>query len=163
MLGMVFVTAGFVIIGIGWNGAASKNLIQTQFPYLLSGGFMGLALVVLGASLWILSTIRSERQVLTGKVDEMISLLSRSLARSGVSTNGATSEGSDDQVVATKDAYHLTGCRVLEGKTGLVTLSVAQAVAEGLAACRVCGPPEPPKQEAEDGGEAKETESADAS
>lgn len=147
VLGMVFVTAGFVVVGLGWNGAASRNLVQTQFPYLLSGGFMGLSLVVLGGALWMLSSIRSERQVLTDKVDEMISLLSRNLARSGVSPNGAASDLPDTQVVATKTSYHVLGCSVLEGKTGLVTLTVAQAVAEGLSACRVCSPPEPPKQE----------------
>ena len=148
VLGMVFVTAGFILMGLAWNGAASKNLIQSQFPYLLSGGLMGLGLVILGATLWMLSAIRGERQVLTEKVDEMIQLLARTLSRSAVSTNGAI-EGGDAQVIATKDAYHLAGCRILEGKTNVTDLTVAQAVAEGLAACRVCSPPVPPQKETE--------------
>jgi hypothetical protein len=149
---MVFVTAGFIIMFLSWNGAASKNLIQSQFPYLLSGGVMGLGLVILGATLWLLSTIRGERQVLTGKVDEMIQLLSRNLLRMGAtSTNGAEGvEGAAGQVIATKDAYHLPGCRLLEGKTSLATLTVEQANVEGLAACRVCSPPTLPKEEVEE-------------
>lgn len=150
ILGLVFVTAGFVLMGVAWNGAASKNLIQAQFPYLLSGGLMGLGLVILGASLWMLSTVRGERQVMSEKVDEMIQLLSRNLARSGASgvssTAVAAADAPDVQVVATKDAYHLAGCRILEGKTGLTPISVAQAVAEGLSACRVCDPPVPPPE-----------------
>jgi hypothetical protein len=146
VLGMIFVTAGFIIAGFAWNGAASKNLIQSQFPYLLSGGIMGLGLIILGATLWMLSTIRGERQVLTEKVDEMIQLLARNLLRSGASPIAASFPGSEDQVVATKDSYHRAGCRVLEGKTNLVTLTVAQAVAEGLATCRVCDPPGPAPQ-----------------
>ena len=147
VLGMVFVTGGFILIGIAWNGAASKNLIQSQFPYLLSGGIMGLALVILGGTLWMLSTIRGERQVLTEKVDEMIQLLARNLARTGAPTTVKSFPGSDQSVVATKDAYHLEGCRILEGKTNLAPLTVAQAIAEGLAACRVCDPPSPPAEE----------------
>lgn len=148
VLGMVFVTGGFIIIGLAWNGAAGKNLVQAQFPYFLSGGVMGLGLIILGATLWMLSTIRGERQVLTSKIDEMIRLLSRNLARTGITPTSASFPGSTDQVVATKDAYHLEGCRVLEGKTDLAPLTVAHAVAEGLAACRVCDPPAPPKDEA---------------
>jgi hypothetical protein len=150
ILGLVFVTAGFVLMGLAWNGAASQNLIQAQFPYLLSGGLMGLALVILGASLWMLSTVRGERQVMSDKVDEMIQLLGRTLARSGAGASSAPANGvevPDVQVIATKDAYHLAGCRILEGKTGLTPITVAQAAAEGLAACRVCEPPIPPPEE----------------
>jgi hypothetical protein len=159
ILGMVFVTLGFIIMFFAWNGAASKNLIQSQFPYLLSGGLMGLSLVILGATLWMLSTIRGERQVMTDKVDEMIRLLSRNLARSGVAAaNGAPAAGDDSTtVVATNDAYHLPGCRVLEGKTNLTPLTLAQAAAEGLAACRVCSPPLPPKEEKQDSTETTAT------
>jgi hypothetical protein len=161
ILGMIFVTVGFILMGLAWNGAAAKNLIQSQFPYLLSGGLMGLALIILGATLWLLSTIRGERQVLTGKVDEMIALLARNLARSGVSTNGAGVDAPEGQVVATKDAYHLAGCKVLEGKTGLTTLTVAQAVAEGLAACRVCSPPEPEQGKDEESPTAEATDATE--
>lgn len=154
VLGMVFVTAGFVLMGLAWNGAASKNLIQSQFPYLLSGGVMGLGLVILGGTLWMLSTIRGERQILTDKVDEMIQLLARNLARTGATVTDPSIPGGTEQVVATNRAYHLPGCRILEGKTNVTTLTVAQALAEGLAACRVCSPPSPPKEEPVDGSEA---------
>jgi hypothetical protein len=137
MLGLAFIVIGFVAIAKAWDGAASRNFVQQQFPYILSGGFMGLALVVTGGLLLFLATLRAERQILTERFEEMARLLSRNLSRLQVSTNGASGE----QVIAGATAYHREGCRVLEGKGDLMTVTLEQAVAEGLVACRVCDPP----------------------
>ena len=146
ILGLTFMTAGVVLIFFGWWGAAGVNLrVDSQFPYLISGGIMGLALVIVGATMLFLSIARAERQVLTEKFDEMAQLLSRNLGRMQIHSNG--SAGSTEQVVAASGAYHLANCRLLEGKQGLMTITVDQAAAEGLDACRVCSPPEVPKKE----------------
>jgi hypothetical protein len=147
ILGLLFLTAGFIAIGLAWNGSASKNFSTGQFPYLISGGVMGLAMVVLGSTLLFLSTIRAERQILTDKWDEMSRLLGRNLSRLGTfSSNGSGESGG--QVIATDDLYHRPDCRILEGKTGLTTISAEQAAAEGLGRCRVCDPPLPaPRKE----------------
>lgn len=139
ILGFVFVTAGFIIIGIAWNGSASINFVQGQVPYLLSGGFLGLGLIITGCSLLLLSSVRAERQVLTDLFSDVSRLLSRNLARASVSSNG--SGDIEGQVVATDSAYHRPDCRVLQGKQGLTTVTVQQADAEGLEPCRVCNPP----------------------
>lgn len=139
ILGFTFVTAGFVIISVAWNGSASINFVPGQMPYLLSGGFLGLGLIVTGCVLLMLSSVRAERQVMTDLFSEMSRLLSRNLARSQFSTNG--SGDMEGQVVATDNAYHRPDCRVLQGKQGLTTVTVQQADAEGLAPCRVCDPP----------------------
>lgn len=146
VLGFIFITGGFVVIGKAWDGAANRNFITGQFPYLLSGGFMGLGLIVTGSTMLFLATVRAERQIVTEKLDETLKLLGRNLARLGYSSNGS---GPSDQVVAGASAYHRPGCRILEGKDGLMSVPVEQAVAEGLAACRVCDPPRPPGAEAE--------------
>ena len=148
LLGFVFITAGFVIIGLAWNGAASRNFITGQFPYLLSGGFMGLALVFTGSTLLFLATIRAEREVMMDRMDEMVRLLGRNLNRLSVSTNGA---GDKRQVVAAESTYHRAECKILQGKNGLSTVTVDQAAAEGLTACRVCSPPVAHKETAEAG------------
>ena len=44
--------AGFVLIGLAWRGAAATLSVPDQLPYLVSGGFAGLALVVTGAGLF---------------------------------------------------------------------------------------------------------------
>lgn len=139
ILGLIFVAVGFVMIGKAWDGAASINFITGQTPYLLSGGFMGLALVITGSTLLFLSTVRAERQIMTDRFDEMITLLSRNLGRLSMSSNG--SSGSQEQVIATHESYHRPDCTVLKGKEGLSTISVQQAAAEELIPCRTCDPP----------------------
>lgn len=141
ILGLTFVTAGFVVIGVAWNGAASINVrVDSQFPYLLSGGALGLGLIITGATLLFLSTVRAERQIMTAKFDEMLTLLGRNLNRLQFSANGAASP--NGQVVAGANVYHLADCRILQGKSGLTSVTVEQAAAEGLKPCRVCNPPE---------------------
>jgi hypothetical protein len=148
-----------VVIGIAWNGAASINVrVDSQFPYLLSGGFLGLGLIITGATLLFLSTVRAERQVVTEKFDEMLTLLGRNLNRLQFSANGAGS--SSGQVVAGANVYHLPDCRILQGKTGLTSVTVEQAAAEGLKPCRVCNPPEVEVDDIAEGGELQEPAAA---
>jgi hypothetical protein len=138
LLGLLFIAGGFVVIGVAWNGAASINLrVDSQFPYLLSGGFAGLGLIVTGSVLLLLSIVRAERMALSSKFDEMTQLLSRNLARQQFSTNGH----SETEVVAGVSVYHRPDCKVLEGKGGLDLIPLEQAAAQGLTPCRVCNPP----------------------
>ncbi|MDP9068063.1 MAG: hypothetical protein M3N53_06930 [Actinomycetota bacterium] len=147
LLGLVFMTAGFVVIGFAWEGSASINFVQGQMPYLLSGGFMGLGLIVTGATLLLLATVRSEREVTSKQFDEMLRLLGRNLNRLSISSNGAGAAGVNGQVVAGATAFHRAECKVLEGKEGLSTVTVEQAEAEGLTPCRVCSPPHTERKE----------------
>ena len=150
LLGLLFIAGGFGVIGKAWDGAAEINFAQGQIPYLLSGGFMGLGLIVTGAALLFLSTVRAERQVLTDRFDQMSILLGRNLSRMQFSSNGSAAAGSNgSQVVAGASVYHRVECKILEGKDGLTTVSIEQADAEGLAPCRVCEPPPPKSVEAE--------------
>jgi hypothetical protein len=148
LVGLVFIVAGFAVIGKAWDGAANINFATGQLPYLLSGGFAGLGLIVTGASMLIVSANRAERQVLSERFDQMTQLLGRNLSRLRTSTNGP-----GPTVIASGGSYHRLGCSVLEGKSDLDTITVGQAVAEGLSACRICDP-EKPEQRAT---EARET------
>lgn len=155
LLGFVLIVIGFAAIAKAWDGAASKLTLPEMFPYLLSGGFMGVALVITGSLLLFLSTLRHERQLLSDRYEEMATLLSRNLARMAVSVNG--SESSGEHVIAGATAYHRPGCRVLQGKDNLMPIPLEQAVAENLVACRVCDPPTLPDKdpvESKDGREA---------
>ncbi len=150
VLGLTFITAGFVMIFFAWNGSASQNVIMAQFPYVISGGIAGIALVATGSLLLMLSTIRAERQLMSDKFDEVVTLLGRTLAATQFSSNG----GGDlaTKVVAASAHYHRQECKILEGKHGLTRISLEQAVGEGLQACRVCEPPKLPEQEVGDTG-----------
>jgi hypothetical protein len=51
--GSILVFLGFVVMVLGWVGAARTAREIEQIPYLISGGLVGLALVVLGGLLLV--------------------------------------------------------------------------------------------------------------
>src|SRR3954467_13311290 len=83
-LGLVVVAAGLLVIGIGWNGAAGAGgeingipTLSAQLPWLLSGGILGLGLVVFGAALVIVHNARVDRARLESKLDELVEAVGR--------------------------------------------------------------------------------------
>ena len=64
--GAVAVVGGFVVMFLGWYGAARSYPEVAQIPYIISGGFVGLGLVVLGglllaSAVWIAQLGRMQR------------------------------------------------------------------------------------------------------
>jgi hypothetical protein len=149
-LGMLFCLAGLVLIWTGWNGAASYNDIRQQFPYLISGGIGGLALVTIGVGLFVLQSARADRVQLEANLTELRKILDRMTGNP--SGNGSEPPGArgvpgesgrgvpDDStmVVAGPSAYHRPGCRLVEGREGLKSMTEEAARAAGLSPCRTC-------------------------
>ena len=71
VLGIVYCVAGFFLIFLGWNGAASNDRVPAQIPYLISGGIGGLGLVVLGSALIVAHSLRADRVELRGSIDDL--------------------------------------------------------------------------------------------
>jgi hypothetical protein len=122
-----------VFIAFGWNGAAKSAFVDVQFPYLVSGGLGGLALVLLGVGLLMMAQFRGERIRLAEQIQQVGAVISKAAAPAG----GAGA----DEVVAGKSTYHRPECRLVEGKTDLDRVSVEVARLQGLSPCRVCNPP----------------------
>jgi hypothetical protein len=142
LLGMIFITAGFIIIGIAWNGAASRACVDCQFPYLISGGATGLGLIGLGATLLLVSSLRAERLHLEIAIREAAGARAAptgdvAAAPKGGSRTGAAPNG---RVVMGASTYHRPDCRLVVGKEGLPKGTAEEASASGLTACRVCNP-----------------------
>jgi hypothetical protein len=76
---------GFVGIALGWRGAAATLFVVLQLPWVVSGGFAGLAL--LGAALALLMThlerteAAAERAALAELQRDALRLLSAASAR----------------------------------------------------------------------------------
>lgn len=134
-IGVGFCLAGFVLVFLGWNGAASSDRIPSQFPYLLSGGIAGLCLVVVGAALMVVQNQRADRALLQRSVDELREALGR--LEAGLPA-AAAGNGRGPLVLAGETSYHRPGCRLLEGRSGLQAISVDDAVEQGLQPCRAC-------------------------
>jgi hypothetical protein len=66
VLGMLAIAMGFVCIILGWYGAAHSPYLYEEMPYLISGGVLGLALVLAGGiliwSAWSLRQVEEERR-----------------------------------------------------------------------------------------------------
>ena len=75
-LGVGLIGAGFLLVFMGWNGAASVDRVPAQFPYLISGGIGGLSLVVLGVGILIVQNQRADRAQLQATLDELRRALS---------------------------------------------------------------------------------------
>lgn len=135
-LGLLFCIAGLAVIWAGWNGAASYNDIRKQFPYLVSGGIGGLALVVIGAALLIVQSQRADRVQLETNLAELRNILERMTGLPA--TNGADADPGD-LVVAGPATYHRPTCKLVAGRN-LRKMTAAQAQAAGLEPCRTCAP-----------------------
>ena len=75
-LGVGLIGAGFLLVFLGWNGAASVDRVPAQFPYLISGGIGGLSLVIVGVGILIVQNQRSDRAQLQATLDELRRALS---------------------------------------------------------------------------------------
>lgn len=139
-LAIGFIAAGIVVIGIGYNGAASDARVGAQMPFLLSGLGLGLALVITGAALMVSRSAREDSARLAAKLEELMLALpvGGSVAGQGAPSNAA------GLVVAGTASYHAPECRLVDGREQVSYLTRDEARAQDLQACRICQPDSEP-------------------
>jgi hypothetical protein len=144
-LSSIFVAAGFVVIAVAWNGAATKDFTQGQIPYLLSGGAAGLGLIAVGIGLMLFESSRRASAHLDRQMNAILAALESMRPAGSASSNGQASlpEGF---VVAGATSYHRPDCRLVSGKSDQMVLSADDAATRGLAPCRVCNPEPSPAE-----------------
>ena len=138
ILGMVLIVGGGVALGLGWAGMASKDCAQCQLPYLISGGAMGLALIVLGSVMFVLAQIRVAQESFCDQARQINQAVIRMAGLMGTGENGG-----GQAVVAGSSTYHRPECRLVQGKSGLERMAAETAALQGLTPCRVCNPARP--------------------
>jgi hypothetical protein len=136
---LLFIAAGFVVIGVAWNGAASIDFAQGQIPYLLSGGAVGLGLVGVGIALMLFEGARRSRTHLDERMDAILKALEETRGAAFGSQNGHRAVP-DGYVVVGSKSYHLPDCRLVQGKDDPRVMTPEEAEDAGLVACRVCEP-----------------------
>jgi hypothetical protein len=136
--GLILAAAGLVAIGVGWNGAAGQLTVLAQIPYVLSGGLIGISLVILGAAMLVVQGAREDRARLEAKLD----LLTDALGAGG-GAHGLAAPAPQDAsglVIAGTASYHVPGCRLVDGREETAYLTPEEAQAGNLKPCRVCQP-----------------------
>jgi len=143
-LGIGYCLAGVALILLGWNGAASYDRVESQMPYLISGGLAGLALVIIGAALLIVQAQRANRAALESSVSDLRDAIDRLTEITTSATTPAVSGGAavaaGEGVVAGPSSYHRPDCSLIEGQSGLMPMMLTTAQASGLTPCRICSP-----------------------
>lgn len=134
--GIILAGIGLLAIGIGWNGAAGQLSILGQVPYIISGGLIGVSLVILGAAMLIIQSAREDRAILEAKLDLLAEAFLEGQGRMRADAPGDLS----GLVVAGTASYHVPGCRLVDGREHTDYLTPAEASTRGLKPCRVCQP-----------------------
>jgi len=143
-LGVAFCLAGFVLVWVGWNGAASYDLGTRQFPYLISGGIAGLCLVNVGIGLFVVQSQRAERAHLEENLAGITRILETLVEVAGLTAGAATAAGvaghASGLVLAGTTAYHRPACQLVQNHPQLRTMTAQMAAESGLQPCRTCEP-----------------------
>jgi len=139
-LGLGLIAAGLLFIGLAWNGAASVDFVSGQIPYLLSGGALGLGLIVMGAAMIIVQNSRKDRSIIEAELKELNTAITRLANAVGGGGPGAHN-GGGPRVVMGRSSYHRPDCRLAQGKD-LPVATIEAAEEEGLSPCRICNPNE---------------------
>jgi len=88
--GLVIAIAGFAVIGVGWWGASGTKYTYQEIPYVISGGIVGVSLVIVGAALFArysaarllrfwLARLVADQQIQTDRVVDAIAALTEAV------------------------------------------------------------------------------------
>jgi hypothetical protein len=150
-LGVGLSLLGFIVLFLGWNGAASFDRVPSQFPYLISGGLVGLSLVVLGAAMIVVDNQRADRLAMQATLLELRAALETMGGATGARTSGpAMLSPAPGQVVAGSASFHRPSCHLVDGRDIAAFLEAGDATGRGLSPCRVCNPLDPAAAGADD-------------
>jgi hypothetical protein len=144
IVGGVLMPLGVVLIILGWAGASRTPLPFEQNDYLISGGLLGLALVVSGGfvyfAYWQTVRIRESRT----QAADLITAITRleGLVAGGAAVgNGTTAKAgaATTNFVATASGsiFHRPDCAAVAGRSDLSKVDAAKTK---LRPCRICSP-----------------------
>lgn len=140
IVGGVLLPLGVLLVLLGWKGASDTVFVFEQVPYLISGGLLGVALVVAGGfvyfAYWLTLLVRESRDG-RAELTAVLTRVERLLEDAAVPT---TQRGVPSAtLVATKAGtmLHRPDCVAVDGKDDLRRVT---AETPGLTACKLCDP-----------------------
>lgn len=142
VIGWILVAVGAVMIVLGYLGVAHQVLVAKQIPYLVSGGILGVAVLAVGVMFVATEQMRFDADRidrLERLVDDLHQVL---LSRPDAPTAVVAAPQSAAALVALPDGerYHTDGCRVVQGKSQLQTVTARAIQRRSLSPCPLCEP-----------------------
>jgi hypothetical protein len=137
VLAGVFLVLGIVLVILGWYGAAHTNILTEQIPYFISGGLLGMALIIVSGVIGSSAALERENRELRRDLMHAVASAPRSVAGAPMASSRPREDG-HVYIVPGGRSYHLAGCPIVEGKDGS-ELTMPDAVSAGFAACKLCG------------------------
>ncbi|HVY09067.1 MAG TPA: hypothetical protein VHB18_02855 [Mycobacteriales bacterium] len=150
--GAILLPLGIAVILLGWSGAAHGRVEQQQIPYLISGGLLGLACVVIGAFFfwahWLYriydqadlhheEAMRQQAELIRA----LLQLRGDGPASATVSKATAAAGATATRFVATQSgtSVHRPDCSLIASRSNQLK-PVTAAQAARMKPCRVCNP-----------------------
>ena len=140
--GGVLMPLGVILVIIGWYGASHTTRLFEQVPYMISGGLMGIVLVIAGGfcyfGYFLARLLSTSREML----DALLRLEER-FESVGLSADATPARGARlplVALVATKAGtmFHRPDCPTVANKPAAELRSVRST--DGLTPCRICAP-----------------------
>lgn len=125
---------GFLLLVLGWNGAASWDRVPSQMPYVISGGLAGVGLIAVGLTLVVVGELRRTTRELTAQLQH----LAEATAPADAPRLAAVPAPEEGSVVAGRTTFHRPSCRLVAQRDDLQLITPATAHDRGLAPCRIC-------------------------
>jgi hypothetical protein len=139
----VLLPLGLLLILLGWYGAAHSPYLWEQVPYLISGGLVGLALVV-GAGLlyfgsWLTRSAAAQQRATEDMAAVLREIRAQLAQRPEVAVNGSGRRRPASAFVATArgSMWHRPDCAVVAGREDLRPVDPDGG---GLRPCALCDP-----------------------
>jgi hypothetical protein len=149
-VGAILMPLGLVIILIAWYGAAHASHVQQQIPYLVSGAFIGLGLMIIGGLLYwahwlyrVYDQADLHHQDILRQQDEHMRALIEAVTGAQANGNGARKAppARAARFVATGNGtnFHRPDCPVVSrSRRNVRTVSTRDV--ERMQPCRICDP-----------------------
>jgi hypothetical protein len=142
LVGALLLAAGPVLILLAYRGASRTPFVAEQIPYLLSGGLLGLGLMVVGAFFFWAHWLYRQYERQEFHQARLVAEIRRLRAEAPGGKEGARAVASNGSFVMTDrgSVVHLASCPVIETKGAARILSAEDLRRPGLKACQICEP-----------------------
>ena len=141
--GAILMPLGIIAIVLGWYGVAHTKYQYDQLPYVVSGGLLGVGLVMLGGFLyfgaWLAKVANDQRESARQMADTMLVLADLISRQSGpvAAADTLADPGAVPVLAGGGSTVHRRDCALIAHRDDLRVITGREA---DLATCRVCRP-----------------------